>query len=227
MDKKSLKFSIVHPTRNRLKMCEQAVNNWISNFSFIEKDKLEYILSLDYSDKELDNYKQLAKKHLLSITINDNTCCVEAANNGAKLATGDIIILVSDDFYSFEGWNLELKKLFKENTPQIFQINDSITKDIITLPIMTMKAYKELNYIYYPEYKSIYADNDLRLVAEVKNYLVDATHLVFKHKHWINGCVKKDEQYEHQEKLENWKIGREVFERRRRELNLINGYRYN
>jgi len=213
-----MKFSLVHPSRNRLRRCEEAIVNWTKNFISSQGDTYEYILSVDISDENLDKYKELAKIHGANITINDNTCCVEAVNSGGKLATGDIIILVSDDFMSFYGWNMALKAYYKSDVPQIYQVWDGMTKDIITIPMMNMQAYKALGYIYYPEYKSMFADNDLRLEAERLNYLVDATLLHFPHNHWVNNMAEKDEQYIHQEKSENWAIGSEVFEKRKKEL---------
>lgn len=64
----------------------------------------------------------------------------------------------------------------------------------------------------------MFADNDLRMEAERLNMLYDATLLTFTHHHWANGLAIKDEQYEHQEKSENWTIGSQVFERRKKEL---------
>lgn len=213
-----MKFSLIHPSRHRLVRCEEAIKNWTNNFMMSTGDTYEYILSCDTSDSSLDGYRHLANKYGANITINDNTCCVEAVNSGAKIATGDILILVSDDFMSFYGWNIALKEFYIPETPQIFQVFDGITKDIITIPIMTKEAYKALGYIYYPEYKSMFADNDLRLEAERLGFLVDATILLFQHKHWSNNMAEKDEQYLHQEKPENWKIGSEIFERRKKEL---------
>lgn len=213
-----MKFSLIHPSRNRLARCEDAIKDWTNNFIKTIGDTYEYILSCDISDSNIDEYRALAKKYGTNITINDNTCCVEAANSGAKMASGDILILVSDDFMSFYGWNVALKEFYMPETPQIYQVFDGITKDIITIPIMTKEAYKALGYIYYPEYKSMFADNDLRMEAERLGFLVDATILLFQHKHWSNGMADKDEQYLHQEKSENWIIGSKVFERRKAEL---------
>jgi hypothetical protein len=213
-----MKFSLVHPSRNRLERCEEAIKNWTKNFAYQNDDTYEYILSCDISDSKIDEYRDLAKKYGANITINDNTCCVDAVNEGGKVANGDIIILVSDDFHCFYGWNIALKRYYIENTPQLYQVWDGITKDIITIPIMTKEAYKMLGYIYYPEYKSMFADNDLRLEAERLEILVDATLLHFPHLHWSNGLAQKDEQYEWQEKSENWKIGSALFEKRKEEM---------
>lgn len=213
-----MKFSLVHPTRNRLERCEDAIKNWTNNFISSSGDTYEYILSCDISDSKLDEYKALSKKYGANITINDNTCCVEAVNSGGRVASGDIIILVSDDFQSFYGWNIALSRYYIKDTPQIFQVDDGNTDEIITIPIMTMEAYKMLGYIYYPEYRSMYADNDLRFEAERLNILVDATLLKFPHLHWSNGLAPKDDQYVWQEKSENWTIGSQVFERRKAEL---------
>lgn len=211
-----MKISLIHPSRNRIKRCEEAMNNWISNFSN-SVHTYEYILSVDNDDECIDKYRDLAKKHGANIVSNNNTCCVDAANYGATFAKGDLLILVSDDFTCPYNYDLLLGTYYHQK-PQIFQINDTITKSIITLPIMNMLAYKELGYIYYPEYKSMFADNDLRLVAESKGWLVDLTFITFEHQHFVNKLADKDEAYIRQNSDENWKHGSLIFEKRKLEL---------
>lgn len=212
-----MKFSLVHPSRQRVEKCKEAINNWTSRFSN-SVHTFEYILSVDNDDEMLEEYRALAKKSGANIVINNNTCCVEAANYGATFAKGDIIILVSDDFCPPYNYDIILGAYFK-NEPQIFQIDDTITKSIITLPIINRAAYDELKFVYYPEYKSMFADNDLRLVAESRGWLVDITFVKFEHRHWVNNLAEKDDAYIRQNSDEFWKHGSEVFERRKLELN--------
>ena len=56
-----MKISIVHPSRNRVKMATEAVKQW-------KKAGVEYILSVDYSDtaENYIGYQELAKKNKLN-----------------------------------------------------------------------------------------------------------------------------------------------------------------
>jgi hypothetical protein len=211
-----MKFSLIHPSRNRVDRCKDAMELWNRNFSN-SIHTIEYILSVDNDDPCLEEYRALAKKYGANIVIGNNTCCVDATNNGATHGTGDIMILVSDDFKCPYNWDILLSSFYDDiSKPQIFQVNDGITKAIITIPIMNSAAYKELGYIYYPEYKSMFADNDLRLVAEANGWLVDISNdVTFEHHHWVNKKAEKDEGYIRQENPDSWRIGQAVYAKRK------------
>jgi len=206
-----MKISIVHPSRNRVKMATEAVQEW-------KHAGVEYILSVDYSDtaENYIGYQELAKKNKLKLAINHNKNCVDAVNAGAEQTSGDWIVVVSDDFNCPENWVERLRQVvgFESKEPRIIWVNDGISDNIVSLPIMNRKAYETLGYIYYPKYSSMYADTDLFAMAKSYGWLIDARHLLFEHNHFTNGKRESDEAYLRQNQSAFWAIGKALFDRR-------------
>jgi hypothetical protein len=121
---------------------------------------------------------------------------VEATNEAAKLCAGELIILVSDDMFSCEMWDTRmLHKLEMIDGPAILQVYDGITSKKLTIPIMNREAYAKLGYIYHPEYKSMFADDDLRGTAMKHKMYYNATDIFIEHRHFSIGKAKFDETY--------------------------------
>lgn len=84
-------ITLIHPSRGRPQKARETYEYWIANAS--NPENIEHILSLDFSDPLNEEYDRFDK-----LTIDHNTCVVEATNQAAKIATGDILVYTSDDF---------------------------------------------------------------------------------------------------------------------------------
>lgn len=108
----------------------------------------------------------------------------------------DIIILVSDDFYSPPKWDIWLDKQFK-NFSGALMVRDAWQQGgCVTIPIMTYRCLLKLNrIIYHPSYTWQFSDEELyhnlRGLKMLRN-LRDKKHPLFEHKHWCNGKRKFD-----------------------------------
>lgn len=154
-------------------------------------------------------------------------CYVEGVNLAAKHSTGDILIVIADDQYPCEHWDTELMKAgprgdwceallhVATGTP------DEFTRQITPMPIMSRSLYRKWGYVFYPEYESMYADNDLCEHAKQDGVLIEARHLFFPHKHAAfddNGKFKNvelDDAYRAQNRAEAYENGRAILQRRR------------
>lgn len=129
----------------------------------------------------------------------------------------DIIIVVSDDFFAFTGWDEFLVKELAGLTSGLM-VNDGIQKRAgraMTLPIMTYSALLALNkIIYHPDYHWEYSDNELFENLTALGMLKETRDgkVSFKHGHWINGSRPQDEH----DKLRGSKspLDKTTFERR-------------
>lgn len=201
-------ITLVHPSRGRAELAYINFNNWINKSS--GKHKIEHILSLDSDDKELPKYLERFSK----VEINPNTCVVEAANKGAEKATGDILIYLSDDFDCPQNWDELIINRIAGKEKVMLRVNDLLQpmdNCVLTIPIMTKGLYKELGYLFHPEYKSMWVDCDLYFTT--KPYMIEAAELIFQHKHHAHG---NDETYRRSE--QNWNQGVDIFNRRSKQF---------
>lgn len=178
-----MKLSLIHPTR-RPEQALKAVNQWTTNLS--GQHEVEYILSVDADDPNLDTYCNFSVD---IVVISHNKNLVQAANAGAKEASGDILILVSDDFECFKNYDLAIVKAL-EGKSGVLKTYDGTQRWIVTLPILTKDYYEQEGYLYHPEGKHMFVDTLATHKAELQKKLIIRNDIVFKHRHYSTGGMK-------------------------------------
>lgn len=207
------KFSIVHPSRGRVKESWNCIMAWFGLMS--PYNELEYILSLDQDDsrKYMKVIEQSMNRMALKIAVGPNSNVVQALNRGACQATGDILIYVSDDFLCPHNWDLEIQKAVKDRGDDWFLlVNDGIQQKTATLLIESRKYYDRFGYMYYPDYISMWADPDATEVARRSGKLIDVTgSLLFKHNHYSIGGLPVDATYLKENSSKAWTHGENLY----------------
>lgn len=199
-------ISIIHPSRNRPDQAAQTAKHWLENM-FSTVNLADYIVCIDNSDITKNEYFTNFIDGFM-VCSSDTTNVVEAANSGASICKGDILVLVSDDFECYPDWDIDLINHFTEHKNNVLKTNDGLQGWIVTLPIMDREYYESCGYIYYPEYKHMFCDTEMTHKAELEGKLHKRMDLLFKHNHYTQGETKKDEvndkanaTWEHGEKI--------------------------
>lgn len=237
------RFSILH-TSARPDKWREIYDAWMSNCD--NPKDIEYVLvtdprwgfqPIDKRDFELKKTGHLTFKHateplIIQVQNDGRRCYVEGVNLAAKHSTGDILIVIADDQYPCEHWDTRiacvmpnLKVDGRDFIPTLLHVTtgtpDEFARQITPMPIMNRSLYEKWGYVFYPEYESMYADNDLCDHAKAEGVLAEARHLFFPHKHAMfneNGWVKNpklDEAYKAQNRLEAYTLGKEIYNRRK------------
>lgn len=212
-----MRFSLIHPSLGRP---EQAHACWAAWRGFAHYTDLEHIVSCNQSDPSLQVYASLFNNDESTVIATQSTNMVMASNFAAQRATGDVLILMSDDMFPPQRWDLLLEPYLDTDQPVVLQVHDGIRDDIMTLPIMNRAAYDKLGYLYHPEYLSMFADNDLAETAKAHGmYLVADFNPViqFEHRHYTNGKAPMDDTYRKENSRVKWDHGQRVFERRKQQ----------
>src|SRR5262249_53245122 len=158
--------------RQRLAMADEAMAEWTGKLS--GSHICEYILSVDADDRDLDGYAHLAARHGASLIVNSNRSLVDAANRAAAVAGGGIFVVVSDDFGCPEQWDCRLAEVIGSRRDAAVFVHDGVEGRILTLPILGRDLYRRLGYVYFPDYFSLFCDDDLTQVATRLGVLIDA-----------------------------------------------------
>lgn len=215
-------ITLIHPSRGRPQKAFETYTNWMSKRKYKDMD-IQYSLSLDTSDPTVEGYKQLFPQDYYNfVYVNDNKSVVEATNHVAHWFNGtgsDLMIYLSDDFDCPEHWDyLILREFMSFQTPMLLKVDDCLQPfptAVVTIPIMNRAFYLRVGYFWYPEYKSMFCDEDLYWTARKLEALRMAPHLKFPHNHYSIGKAEHDQTYKQSEA--NWNQGKEVFARRKRE----------
>lgn len=210
-------------------MAYEAFTEWMGKSS--GNHSIEYILSLDDDEPQLDCYKKQFDEYPIKMLIGKNRSMVDAINAAAEKSTGDCLIVVSDDFGCPDQWDEKLRadpgllvgfgdvELMNLNGGLEFaiHINDTITtreQGVMTLPIISRAAYEKLGHIYNPVYFSMFADNELYDVCKNNGWLIHSD-LIFEHRHWVNGKNPRDETYNRENDTAVYNSGQKIYEARR------------
>ena len=209
-------ITAIHPSRQRPKLALETYVKWISK----RADYGQWILSIDSDDPNIEDYREHFRGLDVVILVNDNRSAVDAINHGAKFATGDILIVVSDDFDCPEKWDMHIEFTTRGKTDWIMKCPDGIQDWMITMPIMDRAYYERFGYIYYPEYRHMFCDTDLSCVADLLNKRIYAP-IQFIHNHYSIGKFQRDSISDRADKT--WQQGEEIFLRRwRSNFDLVN-----
>lgn len=207
-------YSLVHPARGRPVLSGNCIETWVQRCS--THNKLEYVLSLDADDAHnyLPLLTRISGKLWFSAIISTNQGVVDALNHGARHATGDVLIYVSDDFEPPELWDLKLDEVIGDLTDFVVWVNDGIQLRIMTISIVSRKYYEREGHMYYPEYFSVFCDNDFTEKAKRQQKIIMAQHLTFQHNHPCAGRATPDATYKRSNADKNYLDGETTFTRR-------------
>ena len=205
-------ITIIHPSRQRPEMALQTKKNWMQNA--IHKSSIEYILSIDNNDPTLYDYNWMfSHEYDTKIKYNNNWSAMEAINVVAPQSIGNLIVVVSDDFDCFEGWDEYLLSHLQGDSDYIVKTSDGYMNSdwLITLPIMDRAYYNRFGYVYHPEYKHMWSDTEMTTVGHMLGKIVDLqnSNAVFKHRHYTINEMQKDAVNEKNDAT--WNQGKSLF----------------
>ena len=195
-----MKILIKFPTRGRktkffnvLKKYQNLANN-LNNISFL--------ISIDDDDIEMNNIdclEILSTFKNCQVVVGHSSSKVHAVNRDIdKVNNWDILLLASDDMIpKIKGYDEIIINKMKDiypNTDGVLWFNDGFKKsELNTICILGKRYYEKFNYIYYPEYKSTWCDNEFMTVANLLGKQTYFDDVIIKHEHPDWGYGKQDE----------------------------------
>lgn len=228
----SFAFSVLH-TSARPDTWQRVFEAWRD--SSTNWDACEYILVMDerwgFTDDDMDKAAALiGRTHGKVIWNSGRRCYVDGVNLAATASTGDVLIVNADDQYPCDEWDEELLQAISVGTMDsavppsqadyVIEVSTNTPTEhergIMVMPILSRERYERFGWVLYPAYESMFSDNDFCAMAKRDGVVIDARHLIFPHKHWINGQREKDAQDRAQNRDEAYSEGRKLFAARKR-----------
>jgi len=200
-----MKFSLLHPSRQRPIKSFHTIQTWL--FRAGEHTDVELIVSIDNDDPQKERYKELYAG--LKVISNDNRSAIDAINRAAEIATGDVLIVVSDDFDCPRNWAITLDRILRGRQDYLLKVNDGTQQYIVTIPIMDRVYYKRFGYIYPPQYKHMFCDTHITHLADILKCLYVRNDILFKHNHYSVLHEPKDDVAKRADNT--WHEGKKVY----------------
>jgi len=183
-----MELIIKFPTRGRPKKFINVLEKYIS---YLDDKTTKIIITADNDDITMNNdfiIDVIDQYENATIKFGGNKTKVEAINNDLDDVTFDIILLASDDMIPMvKGYDTIIKNKFKQYYPDtdgVLWFNDGYQgKKLNTLCILGKKYYDRFGYIYNPNYKSVWCDNEFMDVANILGKQVYFDEIIIRHEH--------------------------------------------
>ncbi len=212
-----MKLLVKFPTRGRKDKFFSTLDKYHEYCNDIENTL--FLISIDSDDEEMNNQETIDK--ILSykntnLVIGNSISKIDAVNRDISNLEyeWDILLLASDDMIpQIKGYDVIIKENMLFNYPDtdgILWFNDGFQENRLnTLCILGKKYYKRFNYIYYPEYKSCWADNEFTTVGNLLKRQAYLSTVIIKHEHpdWGYGTI----DFVHNNNVKDWHHDHNVY----------------
>lgn len=205
-----MKILVKFPTRGR-------PDKFISTFESyqnlcVDKENILFLVSIDEDDTTMNNNDILNILNTYQNTIvikGISKSKIDAVNRDIDKIDydWDIILLASDDMIpQVNGYDIIIKDNMMFNYPDsdgILWFNDGFQGNRLnTLCILGKKYYNRFNYIYHPDYRSCWSDNEFMMVGNILKKQSYIDQVIIKHEHPDWGYGSAD--FVHHKNVEDW-----------------------
>lgn len=199
-------FSLVHPTARPAEW-KKTRDLWIE--AAWDPDGIEHVVCIDWG------YGAITPKDAEPSRLVWNygkRCSVDATNVAAQCAVGKVLVVISDDIYPCEHWDLRLKEIPQlcGDEPCVVRVRTGGTGDdrgLLTVQILNRVRYEQIGYLFHPGFVSMHSDDEFSIRAAQDGVLVDAPDILFRHEHWSTGERPMDPVYERQNAPKRYQYG--------------------
>lgn len=214
-----MKLLFKYTSRSRVDRFFEGLDSIINNIA----DKENYIVlcSFDIDDTAYANKEFLSKVQSYEKVIvyyGTSESKIFAINRDMVFAPHyDILVNFSDDIVITQyGFDNIIREEMMYNYPSmdgVLHFKDKNNGDkLMTMSIMGKRYYDKFNYIYHPDYISLWSDNEAQQVAKILGKYTFVDKLIYEHKHPAYNLAPMDEQYKLTESF--YHIDGETFKKR-------------
>jgi hypothetical protein len=189
---------IKFPTRGRP---DKALKTLVRYINYMDDKSNRILVTCDLDDESMNNEEVrdiLTQYENVVIKYGDNKSKIEAINADLKDEEFDIVLLASDDMLPIvKGYDTLIKSRMSEiypDTDGVLWFNDGYQGDRLnTLSILGKKYYDRFGYIYHPEYKSVWCDNEFMAVSRILDKVTYFDTTIIRHEHPDWGFTDRDD----------------------------------
>lgn len=198
-----MKMLIQFPTKGRRDKFFSTLDLYYSLANDI--DNCIFHVVIDHFDYRMNNSNTLDKltsyNNLDVSIIQEDPTKIKACNYNISIFTDfDIVVLASDDMIpQVKGWDDIIRNDMLKYYPNIdgcLWYFDGNQNRVCTLSILGINYFNSFGYIYYPEYQTMWCDDEFTMVAQNLRKIEYIDNCIIKHEHpAFDTSIEKDETY--------------------------------
>jgi len=187
---------IKFPTRNRPEKFKSVFTRYMTFLS--GRHDVRFVVSMDADDATMNNdamrewFETRKRNADIKYCYGYSKSKIQACNADMEGEYGDVLMLASDDMNPQQmSYDEVVFKCFEQAFPDFsgaIKFWDGLRPKedpLMTLTVMGFPLYKQFGYIYNPEYKSVYCDNEQTEVCHRLGKLAIAPYCIIRHE-WTN-----------------------------------------
>ena len=198
-------------SRGRPDVLYQTIQKYLSLAN--NTSDMRWVYSLDEDDNRLSEYAWTSGNNTHA---NPPSNKITAINSNIPKSGWDILLNISDDQIPIrQGYDDMIRKAMPDSLDASLWFNDGWQNRINTQEIVGRKYYERFGYVYHPEYKSFFCDNEATLVAQRIGKQIKNNKCIIRHDHplWNNNShVPLDDLYKSNNQY--WKHDEDLFIKR-------------
>lgn len=211
-----MKILFKYTTRSRRSNFLRGIESIISNLSNDKEYHILISVENEFNDPEMYPLPKLNCNHTYCVNQNKPTTKVDAINRDVNECAydWDVLINMSDDMvFTKKGFDDIIRNSFYPSfyvsesktfnssgiisyCDYLIHFPDGNRNDLVTMSIMGRDYYKRFNYIYHPDYKSLWCDNEATDVAKLLDCYKFVDREIFNHLHPAYNKGNFDKQYQ-------------------------------
>ena len=185
-----MKLLVKFPTRNRKDKFFKVFKKYQNLCE--DLDNTYFLITLDNDDEDMSSSEVndiFNTFKNVKVVYGNSDSKIHAINRDIELVGDwDIILLASDDMTpKVKGYDNIIRNKMKEYYPDtdgILWFNDGHQgNNLNTLCILGKKYYDRFGYIYHPEYKSVWSDNEFMIVGNLLGKQTYFDEVIIEHEH--------------------------------------------
>ena len=184
------------PTLDRANRFLNVLNSYVGMCS--SSNEVEFNINCDAEDGAMsDPYVKERMEYIFSKKANvrgnvwydNDTEKISAINDHIDGVDFDILVCASDDMVpQVESWDKEISDAMEQHFPDLdgcVHFDDGNTHGkLITFSILGRKLYEHFGYIYHPDYKSLYCDDEFTQVVRKMGKEKYVDKVIITHEHY-------------------------------------------
>ncbi len=180
-----MKLLVKLPTRERPQRALTTVRGFVA--SAASPERMRIVVSLDSNDGTItEDFVRSLKQLGAEVNIGKSSGKVDAINRNI---TGDfdVLVVIADDITPNRHWDNKIRADMGSLWPNLdgaIHYNDGFVADrLCTIPVMGVNLYRKFNYIYNPDYTSLWCDNEYTDILRAFGRLPYIATPIMRHLH--------------------------------------------
>lgn len=179
--------------------------------------RIEYIAAMDESDRSAITETERILR-AINHPRDTMSTAVQNWNSAAKLSSGDLLFVISDDLLPGPGWDTQIDALVMNHDPTAndfaIKVQDSPTPSETTLrhPLVSRRFYEKFG-LFDDSFRGVFCDNDITFRALLYSKILDGRIVKFSHAHpHFDTTVSETLSHYKINRSEEYAFGRNVFQ---------------